>query len=192
MKCKNCGAEIGNEVRVCPYCDTEVDLCKDRECQVEEMDTKTAVAEKEPEKSNVSADSLYGKKYEFSSSRGANLAGIFNSKICSTVEVREDRLLINITPKRMNTAPAVFLEDITGIDISAKINLYYWLWIIISAIGGIFAPWLFIATALFVFCGLDRKITISQRNGVRVVMYAQTKSEAEGFKEDMKKITKIQ
>jgi hypothetical protein len=188
MKCKNCGAEIPNDVKNCPYCEAAVgETPIQNEVQEAVSPSKTATNETVLS----SQGSLNGKKYIFTSASGTNLAGIFNSKVISNVEVAEDRLFIDIKPKRFNTSPAVLFEDITGIDIAVKINLYYWLWIIISAAVGIAAPFCFIFTIIFIFCGLQRKITISQRNGIKVVMYSSSKAKAEEFKEDMKTVTKI-
>jgi len=188
MKCKNCGAEIANNATECTFCDAPIDAPKVQQTKKVEVQVQPKTEVSVSETNNT----LIGKEYVFTSSKGANLRGLLNSKIISTVKVSDDRLFIDITPKRLNVAPAILFKDITGITIQAKINFYYWFLIIVSAIGGFTAPWLFIFTAIFIFAGLDRKITISQRNGVNVVMYAGSAAEATEFKEDMKKLTKIQ
>ena len=178
MKCQNCGAELTEGMVVCPYCATRV------EAPVQMPQEAPPVS--------VPVNSLAGKRYSFISTRGGNMRGIINSKIISNVEVAEDRLIIDIIPKRLNTVPVVILEDITAIDLSVKINFYYWFMIVASALcalvtGGI----TLIFTALFVWAGRQQKITISQRNGKDVVMYSRNKEDAEGFKADMKTITDI-
>lgn len=192
MKCNSCGREIQNEVKKCPYCDAVVVEAQSQKDMVNRATMQPDIESNEAEKTVESQNSLVGKKYTFISVRGTNMAGIFNSRITSNVEVAEDRLFIDIKPKRLNKAPAILFEDITGIEIDKKINLYYWIWIVISVIGGFAAPYMFIFTCIFIFCGLQRKITISQRNGVKVIMYENSKTGAEEFKEDMKKVTKIQ
>ena len=120
------------------------------------------------------------------------MRGIINSKIISSVEIAGDRCLIDIRPKRLNTVPVVILEDITAIDITVKINLYYWFLIVVSvfcAIPTVGAG--LILTALLVWAGRQRKITISQRNGKDIIMYSRNKEDAEKFKADMKTITNI-
>ena len=71
--------------------------------------------------------------------------------------------------------------------------MYYWIWIILSVIAGLCgAPYCFIFTVLLIIGGLQRKITISQRNGIKVIMYAKSSSDAEEFRNDMKQVAKIQ
>lgn len=190
MVCKNCGGEIKGEQTVCPYCDAPV---VNREDNVEEsivLDVEKNSLE--PVNKEVLQNGIIGKSYEFHSSRGANLRSLFDSRITSKVEVSEDRLFISMKPKRLNVAPAVLFEDITAIEISAKIHLYYWPFIIITALVALTNPLFLILTALFIFGGRDRKIRICQRNGKDVIMYAGTKAQAEQFKADMKTLTKIQ
>lgn len=179
MKCRNCGAEIADGIKECPYCAAQ----QEGAVQMPQGTARPA---------SISTNALAGKKYEFASSYGANMRGIINSRIYSTVEVAEDRLWIKITPKRLNTVPAVIFEDITAIDISVKISLYYWICIIVSVIAAIPTQGAtLLLAAFFVFVGRDRKITISQRNGKDVVMYSSGKKAAEAFKEDMKALTTI-
>lgn len=188
MKCKNCGAEIPNNATECTFCDTPVSTTAQTSKNTDMQPQKQTIVE-----ASKPINPLIGKEYTFSSSRGANPWGFIHGKIFSEVKVGDDRLFINITPKRFNVAPAVLFEDITGINISAKIPLYYWIYIILSVIGGFIGQfYLFIFTVLFIFMGLNQKITISQRSGVNVVMYARSKAVAEEFKADMKKLTKIQ
>lgn len=150
----------------------------------------TAVAGKE--QVAVAENSVVGKKYTFVSTRGNNIVGLLDSKVTNKVEIGEDRLFIETKPKRFNKAPAVLFEDITGIEIKKNINFYYWFWIVISAIIGFMGVfYMFLCTLVFLFCGLQNKITISQRNGIKVVIYAGSKVVAEAFKEDMKTVTNI-
>ena len=179
MKCNNCGAEITEGMVVCPYCATQVEPS---------VQVLQEVSQSDP----IQENTIVGKKYEFVSAYGTNMRGILSSRIYSNVEIAGDRILINISPKRLNTAPVVILEDITAIDISVKINLYYWFFIVISAIAAIGTMGVsLLLTALFVFVGRNQIITISQRNGKNVVMYSHDKQAAEAFREDMKTITKI-
>lgn len=191
MKCNCCGAEISNDVRECPYCDAVVAKEGAEREVIYQEPIQTDVVEEMAEEVSTSQQSLVGKKYAFASVKGTTWGGIFNSKIISNVEIAEDRLFIDIKPKRLQTAPAILFEDITGIDITKKISFYYWILIIVSVLSGFAVPYFFALTLIFIFCGLQRKITISQRNGVKVVMYTSSASQAEEFKEDMKKVAKI-
>ena len=136
-------------------------------------------------------NSVIGKRYKLSSSKGANLRGLLNSKIRSEVTFSDDRLFIDIEPKRFNKVPAILYQDITGVTITVKINFYYWFYIIVSVLAAIANPLFLIVTALLFFIGRDRKIIITQRNGINAVIYAKTKVEAEAFKDDIRKVAKI-
>jgi len=94
-------------------------------------------------------------------------------------------------PKRFNKVPAILYQDITGVTITVKINLYYWFYIIVSALAATANPYILIVTVLLFFIGRDRKIMITQRNGINAVIYAKTKVEAEAFKDDIRKVAKI-
>lgn len=180
MKCTNCGAELTEGMVVCPYCATRVEA------------TAQISQGAAPQPVSVPVNTLVGKRYGFISTRGGNMRGIINSRIISDVEVAGDRLLIDIRPKRLNMVPVVILEDITAIDITVKINLYYWFLIVVSVFCAI--PTMgagLILTALLVWAGRQRKITISQRNGKDVVIYSRNKEDAEKFKADMKAIANI-
>jgi hypothetical protein len=141
----------------------------------------------------VQAVPLLGKKYAFVSTRGTCFIGLLRSKVSSNVEVSDDRLLLQISPKKYEVTPEILFENIVRIDISAHINIYYWVCIILtilSCFSG--AVYMLLFTAIFIYCGLQRKITITQRNGVKVVMYTTSKEQAEEFKADMKTLAKIQ
>ena len=192
MKCSCCGAEIVDGVKECPYCNSEVLAVASKEEMKNQisMPQKASANVEEPE--NGTLNSLVGKKYYFVSTRGTNFTGLLNSRILSDVEVREERLLIEMKPKKFNVFPSILFEDIADITVSKNINFYYWVYIIVSAVAGFAIPFCFILTLLFIYNGLQRKITITQKNGKAVNMYTGSKSLAEEFEEDMKKVTKIQ
>jgi hypothetical protein len=193
MKCKNCGAEIPNDATECPYCDAAIVVAKQPVQQVQNQAAVQPPVQSQQEAQPVVEESVVGKEYSFSSVRGTNLAGFINSKIVSNVKLGDDRAYINITPKRFNKAPAVMYDDIMGVDISSNINLYY-IFLIILALFSIAAISFggLILAAIVYFIGLQYKITISQRNGLKVVMYTESKVAANAFKEDIKKVSKIQ
>lgn len=192
MKCNCCGAEIAEGVNECPFCDAVVEKATRKEKMAAQTPTQSDSFSGEEEHAIKSQNSLVGKEYTFVSTRGTNFWGLFNSRIISNVKVAEDRLFIEKRPKKFNTIPAVLFEDIIGITIEKKINFYFWILIIASGLLGFLNPICFALTIFFIYCGLQRKITVSQRNGVQVVMYTGSKALAEEFKEDMKKVAKIQ
>ena len=178
MRCSNCGKEVTEGMLKCPYCSNTISAVFDEQGGngiSEENDVKKT---------------LLGKRYTLSSSIGANLIGIFNSKIISEVEVGEDRLYIDMKPKRFNKSPVIFYQDVTEIVVSLKINFYYLFFIVVTAVLGLTgAYYSLILTALFVWFGRDRKIKIYQRNGIDVVMYCQTLQEAQEFVNDLQQLS---
>lgn len=193
MKCKNCGAEIPENVSECPYCDASVITVDSIETDVDEGAVMQSPVKQSVQTPVLESNSIIGKKYSFTSTIGTNLTGLFNSRIISTVEVAEDRIFIDIKPKRFHNSPAVMFEDIMGIDTVTKINFYYWFLIIISLLGSFSGQiYLLIFTIIFVVCGRQSKITITQRNGINVVMYCSDVSLGEKFKDEMKQVAKIQ
>ncbi len=146
---------------------------------------------------NVSNESTYnnsviGKTYDLSSARGTNLIGFLNDKVISRVTFSDDRLFIDMRPKRLNKVPALLYKDITGVNIAMKLNLYKCFYLIASIVAAIANPLFLILSVLIVWLGRDMKITIIQRNGINAVIYAKTKAEAEAFKEDIRQVAKIQ
>lgn len=165
MICKSCEKEIPDNVTECPHCHTVVS-------------------------ENTVSNPLLGKKYSFVSARGSTITGL-TARIFSDVEVFEDRIRIEMKPKRLNRAPVILLEDIMAIQISKRINFYYWFFIIVSIFLAFSSPLYLLLTALTIFLGIERKIQIVQRNGITVTLYSHDKELAEIFVEDMKTITKI-
>ena len=190
MKCKCCGAEIPETSVICPFCDTA--LGQETDLAAGSQATENQMVE-QSQQEYAPANSLLGKKYVFQSSRGTNLWGLFNSYITNEVEIGADRLFIKTKPKRFNSAPAVLFEDITGIDFKTKINFFYWIFILASALGALASGGVSILiTVLLIIVGRHQEITIHQRNGIEVIMYCGTKAEAEEFKDDISHLATIQ
>ncbi len=136
---------------------------------------------------------LIGKTYHFVSAYGMTRRAFYDLRIYSMIEVTPDRILISAKPKKEVKVPAIFLEDITGIDISIKISFYSILCTGMMFLSFILTAnwWYFILAALFLWCGINRKITIMQRNGIDVILYSRKKEAAMAFKEDMRMILNI-
>lgn len=184
MRCERCGAEILDNVEVCPYCEGKVERKHNIVPVIQQEEMQSMQHEQ-------SINELNGKKYELISSRYMNWRGVLDSRVKSTVEVVDDRLQINIKPKRMNVSPVIMLEDILAIELSKKVCPLFVAYAILAVIAGFYSPFFFLLAVLFLVVGCNTKITITQRNGIKVVMYSKDKGIAEKFKEEMKKITKI-
>lgn len=194
MKCSACGAEIAVGTKVCPFCDAvlEGEEKKQTMQQSAPADAKEPVsAVQNSVQPTVSVNPLLHKKYELES--GGALYGFFSKRVNSTVEVGEDRLFISIKPKKLNVSPVIMLEDVLSIDFSLKLSVYFVIYAILCAIAACNgAGPMFLLSAFFIWASINTKITITQRNGKNVVMYSKSKADAQAFKNDMKKITKIQ
>lgn len=181
MKCTKCGAEIQDDVMICPYCEMPVG----QEAIVTEKEQIPAVIDR----SEVVTNELIGKKYSLVSTK--YMCGSLSGRIVSTVEVAEDRLKIDIKPKKKNVSPVILLEDLLSVELSKKICPLFIAMAVMFVITGFASPLFFLLAALSIFVGINTKITITQRNGIAVIMYSRDKASAERFKEDMKKIAKI-
>lgn len=184
MRCEKCGAEILDDSIICPFCETAVGKKE-----------KTLDAIQQPAicapQAEISGNELVGKKYELISTRYMNSKTILDSRVKSTVEVMDDRIQIDIKPRRMNVSPVIMLEDLLSIELTKKICPLYIADAILLIVLGFQIPLLFLLAAFCLWTGVNTKVVITQRNGIKVIMYSKDKNAAEKFKEDMKKISKI-
>ena len=129
--------------------------------------------------SSSNKDSVIGKVYNFSTVRYATLKNLVNGKIRSEVTFSNDRLFIDTKPRSFNKVPVVLYDEIIGVTITVKLHLWHCILMLLSI-------------ALFFWVGRDRKITITQKSGVSVLIYSMTKEQAEEFKNDIRKVANIQ
>lgn len=134
---------------------------------------------------------VIGKKYNFTSARGTTFKIIGSGKVRNEVTFSDDRLLIDTFPKSASTVPVALYEDIIGINVSVKLNAYYIILIILSLVSTPFVPPMIILAIFLFWIGRDRKITITQRGGMSIVIYSRTKNKAEEFVNDIKKVANI-
>jgi hypothetical protein len=144
--------------------------------------------------SSSSKDSVVGKVYNFSTVRYATLKNLVNGKIRSEVTFSNDRLFIDTKPRSFNKVPVVLYDEIIGVTITVKLHLWHCILMLLSIASAIVMvmPFTLILAALFFWLGRDRKITITQKSGVSVVIYSMTKEQAEEFKNDIRKVANIQ
>lgn len=142
--------------------------------------------------SSSNKDSVIGKVYNFSTVRYATLKNLVNGKIRSEVTFSNDRLFIDTKPRSFNKVPVVLYDEIIGVTITVKLHLWHCIFMLLSIASAIVMPLTLILAALFFWVGRDRKITITQKSGVSVVIYSMTKEQAEEFKNDIRKVANIQ
>lgn len=144
--------------------------------------------------SSSNKDSVIGKVYNFSTVRYATLKNLVNGKIRSEVTFSNDRLFIDTKPRSFNKVPVVLYDEIIGVTITVKLHLWHCILMLLSIASAIVMvmPFTLILAAFFFWLGRDRKITITQKSGVSVVIYSMTKEQAEEFKNDIRKVANIQ
>ena len=142
--------------------------------------------------SSSNKDSVIGKVYNFSTVRYATLKNLVNGKIRSEVTFSNDRLFIDTKPRSFNKVAVVLYDEIIGVTITVKLHLWHCIFMLLSIAFAIVMPLTLILAALFFWVGRDRKITITQKSGVSVVIYSMTKEQAEEFKNDIRKVANIQ
>ena len=131
--------------------------------------------------SSSNKDSVIGKVYNFSTVRYATLKNLVNGKIRSEVTFSNDRLFIDTKPRSFNKVPVVLYDEIIGVTITVKLHLWHCILMLLSIASAIVMPFTLILAALFFWVGRDRKITITQKSGVSVLIYSMTKEQAEEF-----------
>lgn len=183
MNCKNCGANITEGTTECPYCGTLFQQ------QTIKKENNIPEPEKKAETENK-AEGLMEKKYAFVSAKGMRI-GLF-TRIANTVRFSDDRIFITTSPQKCCTAPSVLYEDVTGVMLKTKFSASSILYSLISFVLGFFTVFTFFLIPVFLWCGYNKKITITQRNGNNVVIYSNRGKIADAFREDMKKVCKIQ
>lgn len=165
MYCWKCGNRINENEKYCSKCGQKVN-------------------ESVPQQQSPS--NIVG-KYSFTSTRGIRF-GLFTS-IFNEITIVNDRMHITTIPKKCNYAPMVLLSDIMGVTVTNKIALEH----ILAAIAFFFAgivlhPIIFIAIPFLIWFGKNKKIIISHRNGKDIIIYSNSKTDAEQFKRDMQQL----
>lgn len=131
------------------------------------------------------------KEYKLSSARGTFLTLLGGGKIFNTVTMDDEKMSIVTRPAKKSTIPVLYYEDITNVAVNTKITGYAIFWIL-AAIAACFAePGCFIFIPIFIWGGLNRKITISLRSGNQAVVYSRSKKRMEAFVADVKAAAKI-
>jgi hypothetical protein len=163
--------EMGN---FCTYCgkplkDGEVCSCQNQTEQVKNE--------------NYMNNVMAGKKYSFISSSFMSLASLipYRGRVYTDIEVDEEKMKISMTPKRKNKVPVVYFNDITEVNVSVKLSIYLVFVAIVCVILGFAEPPCFLLALFWIWIAVNRKITITLRNGDRVELYSNAKNPAINF-----------
>ena len=124
------------------------------------------------------------KKYILKSSKGMRFG--WATRIEAEAILKDDRLDLNIKPKKLNTMPVILYCDILKIDTGIKLSWFYIIMAAFSLIGALSSPFMLIVTALCVYLMINHQVIISHRGGHQVKLYTMNKSEAIAFAEDLR------
>lgn len=137
---------------------------------------------------NTTSLSLLGEKDWFTSSNLFNLG--FPSKVGTMVSYFPDRFLLNIIPKKYNIASTVFYKDIHSINISKKFALGYLCYALLALLAATASPFFLLLFLLFLWLGLNSKITVNLNTGAKVIFYESNHNNALTFKHNIEILTK--
>lgn len=172
MFCENCGTEITEGTSFCPNCGARIPENK------EPVGMPLPQPEDVENAGHTDGNGAVKKRYNFHVSRN------FLAKN-STVELYEDRLRIKIGAQ----VREVMLEDVQEIKLSMKLPALYIFIIVVILLGSLAKPWLILLALVDLWAGLHTRITILKGNGEEIILHSINKKAAEGFQEDMRKLT---
>ena len=173
-KCLKCKSTTTYDVEVCPFCNEPLVVLPDEgESPSVNQDIK-----------NNSANQTYN----FTTTRYT--PGL-SMPIYSKITVESDKINLDIKPRKYNKVSTIFLQDISGINITSKISPCFMIVIISCAVIGVGCLFLLLDllasilllgfAALCVWLGRNSKITISLKSGFSVDIYSKNKDDAERF-----------
>lgn len=178
MNCKNCNANLPENVTECPSCDAKTEQSETQQ------NTKTGT-EKKP------LNPFKGKDYTFVSSYGTVFLSPYG-RVTNSVSLSEDKMSIDTWPKKYNIAPEILFNDITSIKTKVSFTLASALITFMCLIAAFVEDPIYL---LFIPVGLwlskNTKISISRKNNEDVVIYSGSKSAAVEFADDIKTIKNI-
>ena len=146
------------------------------------------------EKKSVEQNASSGvenKTYKFRSSSGTFISFTGRGRIYTTVTNDNEKMNIDVSPTKKNMIPVIYFEDITAVMSNLQLP-GYWIFFIIVALIACTQSWGYgIFVLLFIWVGLNRKITICIRSGNKAVLYVNNKKKAKEFIQDIKSRAKI-
>lgn len=131
------------------------------------------------------------KEFKLSSAAGTYCALVGRGRIRNTITMDEEKMSIQTKPEKKSTIPVLYYEDITAVTSNTKITGYALFYVIASLLCCFVMPGFVVFAGLFIWLGLNRKITISLRSGNQAVVYSHSKKVAEQFMAAVKEAAKI-
>lgn len=173
--------------KFCKYCGKVLEEGKLCDCQ------RSEIAGENLEKNEVEKDivnSMSGKQYSFGSSTFMSLASLipYRGKIFTEVDIDDEKMTIKMTPKSKNKIPTIYLKDIKDVTVSIKLSYYLIVCAGVFAALGIGEPICFLFGLFFLWLAFNRKISIILNNGDSAKIYSNSKSSAEEFASELKKV----
>ena len=152
-----------------------------------DMSKETKVIEQTDDSSAKSEN----KVYDLRSSAGTYMSLISRGRMYTTVTTDEEKMSINVSPAKRNMIPVIYFEDITAVMTNLKLPGYWVFFIIVALMGCAASPAYVIFAPIFIWLGLNRKITICIRSGNKAILYVHNKKTANELLKDIKSRAKI-
>lgn len=176
MYCRNCGKEVEDNMKFCPYCGTDrvseqnaenivkPDITIEKE-MANVAETGSSVESEETESVKIEN---YPEKLVFQ--KGKDIGNITYKRTETEVQLQVDRVYIRqkirkfFIMKRQNEC-TFLLSNIKSVSIQTKLDFWDTLYGIFFIIGGFFSPGWFLVAAIFLYCGYGKVITLEMLNG---------------------------
>lgn len=143
------------------------------------------------EQADENSVKIENKVYDLRSSTGTYASFISRGKIYTTVTADEEKMSIDVSPAKKNMIPVIYFEDITAVMTNLQLPGYWIFFIVVALIACAASPAYVIFVPVFIWLGLNRKITICIRSGNKAILYVNSKKRANEFVSDIKSRAKI-
>ncbi|MGM9937958.1 MAG: hypothetical protein ACI38A_11495 [Candidatus Ornithomonoglobus sp.] len=125
---------------------------------------------------------IQDKVYKLNSTRGIRL----NGRIETTATLEQDRVELEIKPKKLNKMPVLMYEDILKVETGIRLSYYYCFFTILALIAMFASPFTIALAVLFAFMAVNHKVTISHRGGDQITVYSIKKETARDFANELR------
>ena len=132
------------------------------------------------------------KEFQLISTRGIKTSEVFRKRV-TNIKIDNEMMEVNMIPEKYNAVPKMYLNDITGIQLSTKIANYFLYAVVLLCVVGIASLEFYfgIAALIFLWAGRNSKITITLKNGMEAEIYSVFKSDSVEFVDYLKQITNL-
>ena len=94
------------------------------------------------------------KEFQLISTRGVKTSEVFRKRV-TNIKIDNEMMEVNMIPEKYNAVPKMYLNDITGIQLSTKISNYFLYAVVLLCVVGIASLEFYFGIAALIFCGQD-------------------------------------